>query len=644
MSIEYKNIVLRLLSGESVSVPFEQKGLYYILRFPTHNFTSNIDKLSGLFDVDDCRCCKSRARKYAGDVGVNGNMFLPSCDAKIFTAISESGTPTVVPVTPDMYGPVSTQYAKYSHWTISTGDIKSTPDALERFNNIKPYLHYMSTRLEKLIDNREIRNIRDECQYLARPDHWSSVLRWLIGVQTYMINRCPNKQFTDLSPTDKMHVLMYALMTGRVDNLVHLDYQQSDNIADFLRIDDSKELRRTMDARSDPATYMQRNLVQILEAKQVHSKHTISLLWKSRDDFDLHVTTPNGAVIYYNNPKQDGCSLDFDANANANRIEITPCENISVYSDPRPYKISVNNYARRSNGDEESGDIPFTIICRSAGHPSVVRTGVWGINQLKGDHVHVADHIFSESDEGDIVMSDKTIARDQANDPEWKSDFGEPTSFVTTSTSILEYKNVDVFSSCQTEMSANNLYSAMMLSRLPTQLPTDMDQLLEFAKHHIIYIMRRDCAPGYLVDIKTTKDVFRRREPVMCCYNVKSQHPREPVENKMGTVRITGEWFGKVVGTKARVDTFVKLRVNSNPVWFISLADTKLPNHTDFPLGGGFYPTHLSSKYHVHRGRWAFMHAHIAPINTNLNPMIGSFLQGGTATFYTNGRKFTVTL
>ena len=78
---------------------------------------------------------------------------------------------------------------------------------------------------------------------------------------------------------------------------------------------------------------------------------TVSLLWDTTDDLDLHVITPNGARIYFGNMRADGGELDVDMNWEDSNIVLNPVENI-FFSNPRPgtYTVKVVNYNDRTPG------------------------------------------------------------------------------------------------------------------------------------------------------------------------------------------------------------------------------------------------------------------------------------------------------
>ncbi|MBO4242966.1 MAG: zinc-ribbon domain-containing protein [Clostridiales bacterium] len=77
---------------------------------------------------------------------------------------------------------------------------------------------------------------------------------------------------------------------------------------------------------------------------------TVSMLWDSEDDLDLHISTPDGSEIYYGNKVAGGGELDIDANTSSNMMD-EPVENV-YFSDPDSgtYTIWIENYNDRSSG------------------------------------------------------------------------------------------------------------------------------------------------------------------------------------------------------------------------------------------------------------------------------------------------------
>lgn len=79
---------------------------------------------------------------------------------------------------------------------------------------------------------------------------------------------------------------------------------------------------------------------------------TVSLLWDTGDDLDLHVITPAGVEIFFWNMNADGGTLDVDMNAEGStNIVLNPVENI-FFSNPKQgsYTVKVENYYDRTPG------------------------------------------------------------------------------------------------------------------------------------------------------------------------------------------------------------------------------------------------------------------------------------------------------
>gem|GEM_PF-1119184 len=79
-------------------------------------------------------------------------------------------------------------------------------------------------------------------------------------------------------------------------------------------------------------------------------KITISLMWDSKDDLDLHIFTPNGSELWWDNPNAQGGVFDIDANREGN-IKTNPLEN-AYFASPvsGEYWIYVYNYEDRTPG------------------------------------------------------------------------------------------------------------------------------------------------------------------------------------------------------------------------------------------------------------------------------------------------------
>ncbi|MBA4186793.1 MAG: hypothetical protein C0467_02120 [Planctomycetaceae bacterium] len=79
----------------------------------------------------------------------------------------------------------------------------------------------------------------------------------------------------------------------------------------------------------------------------------ISLIWFNKNDLDLHCVDPNGAEVYFKQPRSaSGGELDVDANGDRGRpVTSEPVENIYWPAGGAPsgkYTVSVNYYNRRA--------------------------------------------------------------------------------------------------------------------------------------------------------------------------------------------------------------------------------------------------------------------------------------------------------
>lgn len=76
---------------------------------------------------------------------------------------------------------------------------------------------------------------------------------------------------------------------------------------------------------------------------------TISMLWQSPDDMDLHVITPSGEEIFYGNSYAAGGMLDVDMQVN--ETVDNPVENIYFDQPARgTYQVFVHNFTDRTDG------------------------------------------------------------------------------------------------------------------------------------------------------------------------------------------------------------------------------------------------------------------------------------------------------
>jgi hypothetical protein len=101
---------------------------------------------------------------------------------------------------------------------------------------------------------------------------------------------------------------------------------------------------------------------QLINAQAGKGEITVSMLWSTNDDLDLHIITPSGAEIYYSNESADGGTLDVDRQASEYELVASPIENI-FFAAPTEgsYKVFIVNYKDRTEGGASSYLVRVTV-------------------------------------------------------------------------------------------------------------------------------------------------------------------------------------------------------------------------------------------------------------------------------------------
>jgi hypothetical protein len=125
------------------------------------------------------------------------------------------------------------------------------------------------------------------------------------------------------------------------------------------------------------------------------------LAWDYSDDLDFHMNEPSGYHIYFANrgfPSTSGGKLDVDANAGT--IVPHPVENIYYERQNTMkeglYRLSVNNYNRRSNGVGFDVEIDILGVVTRISYDKALRAG---------ETVNVATFEYSRKEGVKIVSS-----------------------------------------------------------------------------------------------------------------------------------------------------------------------------------------------------------------------------------------------
>ena len=588
------------------------------------------------------------------------------CNPKVFV-VGENTFPSVKEGT-------NLKGEEYEHFTVF-------PDAFtsqEKINNyerlISKYMDMIQIRLEKLCEPKATKcvdMIYSRMSELLRPGHWEDVMKWIMDLQRKAQSK--KVSFMRLNKKQKVHISVYAITTGRSEidgeTIVHKDFHKSSNIVDFITMTSMDDVLREMDKRSNPDNYMVSQLNNRLTKECITSKYTISLSWDEeyKDDLDLHVKPidPNYPEISYQNKKVvtsngDVYSLDFDANVN--KGEAFPCENISV--GPGRYSIMVNNYTRRSFGK----DIPFVVIFRENGTTSKVIECHWDKNRGNREKMYICDYTFIENKKEDTIgMSTKASNRAVVLNSKWMDHMGNPTSMIATLESMdvpyttWEYGKPSCSQPLSQDVNARFMGMAGTSKKAKTKngrkkylceyeeqkCPSTLNELLIILSKgkHSVKICPRDYTPGYITSIRTNKKVTKS-DFMNCHYKDKFSIPVDPSyclseNNYRGNARFNSNWFKKkIMDDEVEVEAFIYVR----SVWFLVVKGTCIPmEDSDFPLCGGFRPTDLTANFYDLRDRWSYCNTIVKPeMNRSGISMIGSFITEKKMNLIVDGKKMTV--
>eukprot|EP00933_Yihiella_yeosuensis_P046708 TRINITY_DN422_c0_g1_i1.p1 TRINITY_DN422_c0_g1~~TRINITY_DN422_c0_g1_i1.p1 ORF type:complete len:690 (-),score=139.32 TRINITY_DN422_c0_g1_i1:225-2294(-) len=546
--------------------------------------------------------------------------------------------------------PVDAGPFTHVHFTFEKLTLNAVADKLQ---TLSAYLNgSFENRFQRLIDDpRSLEVIQNELPNLTRPGHWEGVVRWAVQ----FVAKAQGRSWFDLAVHEKYEIMVYAMLTGRSSGSVHLDMQQASNLVDFMDdANDTAALRAMMDDRSDPAKYQVSRVAELLTQKKVTSLCTVTLVWgidgaPHRSDLDLH-TKVNGHELYYGHKNVGKCRLDFDANAC--NVEKNPAENISL-NQPGTFHFRVNNFCHRDHKD-----VPFQVIVRKPGFQEVFE-GTWPKNRECGDFLSVCTVTISPEDleEKPVELSEAERKKLAHKEAEWQEIFGDPKSILATDQDVKVLLVRSPYSKAKGNFAAPSRNAAQevftqMLAGTPT--PNTKKSLaercqLEKLSGLIKYVTESKCtlrvnprnfAPAYITQIDTRSEVLANKFPINS-YHRKNELPQQPRSDEPSTARFDSSWFGKT----GAVDVHGFMEING--VWFMILRGAKLPQgSSDWPLGGGMYPTQLKPEVHHHRSKWASFHSLVTPCssqNKDAISLIGSALVGFSKyQFILDGCEITV--
>ena len=551
---------------------------------------------------------------------------------------------------------------------------------------------YMSETMK--IDVPFLLSLMDKLDPVARTV-FKNPLTWLKGCQDKLNGRI----WEELSCEEKIHICLYAMMTGSSESNVHYGFQTSNQLLDFSKNGRSEEaVIRWMNTTANPETRQVSGIAQKLEKQSVKSNVWIGLTWPTTHvasnetpyvcDFDLYVITPKGEIIYYGNknPKCGCAYLNFDANAGCSNIEENPSECCSIKKSGT-YKVIVKMWgvSPKSPGVSHGKQTmppgvvlhyPFEIIIHNHEHEQII-PGVWN-SSLTGFNVDmpIGTYDINIENPSNVTMSEPEARKYLHKLPAFITDIGEnltstivDLSIVSKENSLYRFTTPDshhasvsgpplaspvsmltqlASASILASVSSKKLTSGSLAVRCSTQPKTtsEMIKYLNSIPDAKIEVNLRDFTPSYVTQIGGIKDGALRqgKDKIINTYCDGDGIPREPVSRQDAQVsRFDEEWSVSVVESSYTMTTTVRAIINLNGFTFFVLAGMTLPSITSekWPLIGGFYPTMLSVDNHKHKSAFTSMNTLVKPIVNSENPLIG-FIPPTNYKLKLNGREFNL--
>ena len=641
----------------------------------------------------NCRTCTTRSHRLVTYGGPNGSLMFadevmptqcPTINSlhQIAMQTCQGDQYTIELVKPDTFpksafsGPGSQSTSQWHHWTIKPSHVTHS-ELVQRMTDLwSKTQHSVIDRLSKFLCDgaRDTMIIIDriiQSGQLARPEYWTTVCAWVLGIQQkFPVN------FDHMTSVMRDELCVYAMAMGHAVGEVHYNFQTSANLLDFMVMTSEHAIATEMDKRSDPRTNQVSQLARAKASKGVVAKFGVGLIWdgKYTDDMDLSVVTPYGRV-YFGTKELfvNGAyvaKLDFDANYMTNEKE--PVENISFTEAMvgKPIQIYIDRFTKRTNGD-----VPCSIVITQQGLPDEVIDVVWPKDRRSHDYLHVATHVFTSITEPVVAMSETQARAVAAQDKEWNELFGVPTSTVATLDNLVTHGiplqilpecNTPEPTTLNTPESAMSEFAKLMVSsrqqsktksmapngkqflsqRMKVQPPTSLEELLRRVSDKSISnieVHLQDFVPGYItqITVASAKSLKTGTNTALasCHYEDKFQHPLKPI--KTGNARVDESWVPSSYDRTTQVTAIAKI---DRKYFFVFKGAQLSPDDVGFPKSAGFYPQDLSNDGHKHRSKWAFLNTSVKPQMPadGSVPAIGAFLTSDTATVVVDGQKLVL--
>lgn len=523
---------------------------------------------------------------------------------------------------------------------------------------------------------------------------FTNPLKWLNGC----LIKLDGRKWESLTLIKKLHICVYAMITGSSENDVHYGFQTSNQLLDFSNDGKSEDaVIRWMNTTANPATRQVSGIAQKLEARSVKSKVWIGLTWLPDYtasggtsfvcDFDLYVKCPNGETIYYNNQKSIYARLDFDANAGCRNIQTNPSECCTILKSGsftvivKMWGISPKS-SNVSNGSQTMPPgvvlhYPFKIIIHNHGHEQII-PGVWNSSHT-GFNVDMCIGTYDINIENppDATMSETEARKYLHKMPDFVKDIGDKLTSNVVDLSTVPKENI-LYSSTSpvlrhasgsgsgsgsvstyplsilTQMASASL-SASASSKKSTSgsladrcssVPKTTTELLKTFKSNpnsTMEVNLRNFTPSYITQIVGIKNALREyKAQNINTYDDGNWVPREPVlgQGDAQVSRFDEEWS---VPGAYNMNATVRAIIKQNGFLFFVLNDVKLPSVSSakWSLVGGFYPTSLNVDNHKHKSAFTSMNTLVTPIVDGENPLIG-FIPPTNYKLKLNGREINL--
>ncbi|CAJ1337353.1 unnamed protein product [Effrenium voratum] len=514
----------------------------------------------------------------------------------------------------------------------------------ERLKKLKNYLNgSFENRFQRLVnDPSSLKVIQDVLPDLVRPDHWRGVVTWAVNLSA----RAEGRAWPEMAVHQKFDLMVYAMLTGRASDAVHLEMQQAANLVDFLDSAESREaLKAMMDDRSKPETYQVSRVAERLRENRVASLCTVTLMWgldgaPHQSDLDIH-TVVNGTELYYGNKQVGKCKLDFDANASS--IEKHPAENISL-NQVGTFEIMVNNFNNR-----DKKDVPFKVTVRKSGQEVAEHEGTWPRTRAKDNKMTVCRVTVLPEDlvEKPVELSEAEQKKLAAKEAEWSKLFGEPRALLASEADV-ELRLVSQ-SNGYAAKGAQQRFQELLQPKAKRRCLAERckaEELDGFIQRVTsmgdgaagrLEVDIRNFAPAYITRLDTATDVLKSKI-VVNVFQRKFELPQAPRGDEPSSARLDASWG---LQPRATVRGFVKVHAQ----WFMVLENACLPAQQEWPLAGGMYPTNLKPEVHQHRSKWASFHSLVQPEANRRRggSLIGSMLLGFPKFYFIlDGKQVTV--